>query len=106
MANMDCPKCGEKIPARTDACPSCGRSIPEGRRADSASNGTSVSLEASGKKWRVVQFIGKVCIIVWVVLFAVLLYLKPHNAPLLFDIATGLFFGGFILYVVGRIGSW
>ena len=66
----------------------------------------SANLDAIAKKWKALRFMGKVSIMVGVVLFSVLLYLGPQNSPLLLDISIWLLLGGFVLYVVGRLGSW
>ncbi len=106
MALITCPKCGKEISEHVDACPSCEYLIKKSRYSNGSSDETAVTLEAIGKKWKVVQFLGKTCLVIWVILFSVLLYIQPQNSPMLFDISIWVFFAGFILYVVGRIGSW
>ena len=63
-------------------------------------------LEAAGKRWKVVQYIGLGAVVGGTLLFAVLLLLGLPSHPRLLDASILLFLGGFALYVVGRVGSW
>ena len=69
-------------------------------------DGTIATIETVGRKWRVLRLVGKVCLIISAALFVVLFSLHPPNGPLLFDVSTWLLFAGFVLYAIGRLGSW
>ena len=69
-------------------------------------DGTVEAIETVGRKWRVLRLVGKVCLIIGTALFVVLFSLHPTHATLLFDVSTWLLFAGFVLYAVGRLGSW
>ena len=73
-------------------------------------NGSSdpvvAKLEAAGKRWKVVQYIGLAAVAAGILLFVLLLILGMPSYPRLLDASILLFLGGFALYVVGRVGSW
>ncbi len=72
-----------------------------GKRDDAAE-----IVDAAGRKWKVLRLAGMLSLTIGTVLFVVLFSLQPQHAKLLFDVSTWLFLAGFILYVIGRLGSW
>ena len=74
---------------------------------DNGINGSrEVDIDAIGKKWQVLLTIGKLSSIAGFLLFICLLLFGIQGYPFLLDASIWMLLGGFILYVVGRLGSW
>jgi len=65
-----------------------------------------VDIDAIGKKWKILLTMGKICAIAGFLLCLCLLVLGIQRFPVILDVSVWLFLGGFILYVIGRLGSW
>jgi len=65
-----------------------------------------VDIDAIGRRWKVLLTLGKISAAIGFLLFLCLLILGFQRLPVILDISVWLFLGGFILYVIGRLGSW
>lgn len=97
MAIIKCPECKKEISDQAEKCIGCGYPINK--------------VENSNKMYVENNKIGKDMIIgggVLFILFGIMafsLYKWNQNSPLIITLAS-ISFGGFILYIVGRIKNW
>lgn len=85
MALTECLECGKEISDQAISCPNCGNPM----------NGVQ-TIEATGKKYKAIQAVGFVLVLIGVLLFVV----GPLGA-------AGVFFCiGLVILFYGRIGAW
>ncbi len=71
-----------------------------------SNNPIIAKIEAAGKKWKAIQYLGLAAVVAGILMFVFLQFLGLQSRPILLDVSIWLLLGGFVLYVVGRVGSW
>lgn len=102
MSLISCPECAREISDRALSCPRCGTPMLSTGPAliqVQAPLGGTVSIEATGKRYKLLQLAGAIAITLAVVSCAV-------AAPTSRDWSGFVFLTGIALYSVGRVGAW
>lgn len=89
MALIPCPDCSRDVSSVAPACPQCGRPI------------AATTVEATGKRWKLMEAVGVLAICLGVLSFPVLQAWMISTDWMLVP-----FGGGFALWLIARIGAW
>jgi hypothetical protein len=113
MSLTVCPDCQSPVSDQAPACPHCGGPIQAVQvKTQTATEKTSPArpatktqtIEATGKKWKALQFIGIVLIIFAILSRSVVFsmeVLEPNGI-----ISSLLWMDGIFAYLFGRVGGW
>ena len=99
MALVKCPECGNEISDTAASCPKCGYGIKK----------STVTVEATGKKWKALQFLGPLAVIFGIIMLIIALATmngEPIIGVILLVLSIILIVGGIIASFIGRIGAW
>jgi len=98
MALIKCPECGREVSDTARACPCCAYPL-----------GAPTLIEQTAKRWKSVQILGAVLMLLGLVLGLVFLYTTKVSdssvRPVLACLVPFLV-AGVSVYVVGRVGAW
>lgn len=102
MALISCPECEKSISDQADNCPLCG--YPIRKIISSAAAKHIVTIQATSKKWKVLQLIGGFLCIIGIISCSMVISKNSPGDP---DTSgVFIFFIGFLLFFIGRLGAW
>lgn len=90
---IQCSECGSTISDKANACPSCG-----------APGQTARTIEATGKKWKLITILGIVATVCGIVGCVAQASNPATQSEAV--MSTWLCMGGIALWISGRIGAW
>jgi DNA-directed RNA polymerase subunit RPC12/RpoP len=96
MALVKCPECGKEISTQAMSCPSCGYII----------NKTTVTIEATSKKWKALQFFGPLAMMLGIILPVIIASTTGEIGISGWYFSLILLGGGFVAFLIGKIGAW
>jgi len=113
MSLTTCPDCQSPVSDQAPACPHCGRPMQPSTAevkskstepSQSATSPKTQTIEATGKKWKAMQLIGGVLIILAIISCSVAFSVEGSEPN---GIVPALFWmAGIFTYLFGRIGGW
>ena len=89
MPLISCPDCTTQVSAEAPACPKCGHPF------------SAQTVQATGKKWKALQFVG--ALLLGVGLLTTCALLAVGSTP---DSAAWIATVGLGFYLSGRLGGW
>lgn len=101
MALINCPECRKEVSDRAAACPHCGNPMsaaPGAALPVETPVGHAVTIEATGKTWKVVEAVGAAVFLLGLVSCA---YTRGLTGGSMF-----LIFAGSAIYIVGSVSAW
>ncbi len=103
MALINCPECGKKVSDSAVQCPECAYPINTTQNQIHSKKPTQ-TIEQTGKKWKGMQLIGALLVIVGVVMI-VAMSGNPENTKYA-GITILMPLIGLCLFIFARIGAW
>jgi len=112
MSYIVCPKCGMKYHQKAVVCPKCKitpeqyaqQAAKEAQKRQAAPQPAAVvTIEATGKKWKLAKLLGVLGLGLGVLLVIGGL---STEAPTLGTVGLFLVLGGLMSYILGRVGAW
>jgi len=95
MALITCKECGQKISSLAAACPGCGAPV------ETAGGKTHV-IEATGKKWKTVQLIGMIVLVIGI--FSCIASTRGPDGS--YGVGVSIPWIGLAVYLFGRVSAW
>lgn len=108
---IECPYCSEEIKATAKKCKHCGDFLgTEFSSSRSADHPSVQTVEATGKKWKLIQLLGGCGIVVGILIIGVVFSdsdVDLMNYPLAsLKVAIVILCVSTAVYTVGRVGAW
>ena len=111
---VDCPFCSEPIKPTAKKCKHCGEFLAGEGSHGEPHTATSTRfvriIEATGKKWKLLQLISVIGIILGACTFAIVMKNSSGSSAGSTDMAATLslltFVGSFIVYILARVMAW
>ena len=105
MALINCPECGKQVSDAAAACPGCAYPLSQATQQQpkpkQAPKETVVTTQRTSKKWKLMQLIGALLLIIGVIsLIAGANSNEPSAAGMPMIVI------GILLFIVARAGSW
>lgn len=102
MALINCPECNKQISDRAVTCPSCG--CPVAAQPTETAYGSKVqTIEATGKKWKSLELVAAMALIISVVGVITSAHYESGLATMFFFL---LFFAGLGILIFAKVGAW
>jgi hypothetical protein len=96
MALIECDECGARVSDKASACVKCGAPLNTGWVPLARADGTAMTTQQTGKKYKGAQVVGVAMICAGVVSCTA-------KEPI---VASGLLMVGLLVYLGARIGAW
>ena len=112
MSLITCPDCKNQISDQAPVCLNCGRPITAAQKNPGQNISPGIqTIEATGKKWKLLQMVGVCVMVVGMVSCVGSVYsgslLDPaHTAGNINRVFPVISWLGFFIIIAGRIGAW